>query len=227
MAETCSTCRWSRAFADAENAGPVIDGRVRVKITGGIRCHHNAPSAGGFPHVQPDDFCGEWTAREGARIPPGQAVDDHFPHARKMVKPTFTVLGDAPTTPPSEGWIPWAGGECPVAEDTFGMVRFRDGVEIDMPLWLVGWAHMGNHRDIIAYQPRKPADFRLEAGKYYITATGERVGPLRVYGQTGEVPSRLAFCVRHNGCWTEEGDAWGDEKHDIVALAADQGGEQT
>jgi hypothetical protein len=256
MAETCSTCRWSKEF-NIGALGYKWDANLREHFLDRadhfiLRCHKALPASDGFPRVQPDDFCGEWKAKPGPRIgrhdpypgydpldmrplPADQGGEGRIPwtggewakredeEVDQSTLPTAADVRGILTTPPSEGWIPWAGGECPVAEDTFGMVRFRGGAEGDYPLWLLGWNHVGNDRgNIIAYRVHKPADFRLEAGKYYITATGERVGP--VFDTKGE---NGLFMVKGRAlCWLPDGRTFpyhkADPRHDIVALAADQ-----
>ena len=56
--------------------------------------------------------------------------------------------------PAADGWIPWAGGECPLADGVWHRVRFRDGYEpapIENPLdWR--WTATGLRSDIIAYR---------------------------------------------------------------------------
>lgn len=59
--------------------------------------------------------------------------------------------------PDADGWIPWAGGECPLADGVWHRVRFRDGYEpapIENPLdWR--WTATGLRSDIIAYRVEK------------------------------------------------------------------------
>ena len=58
--------------------------------------------------------------------------------------------------PDADGWIPWAGGECPEAEEVLVEVRLRSGAEcINQEAkmgadWL--WDHDGGPGDIIAYR---------------------------------------------------------------------------
>lgn len=52
-----------------------------------------------------------------------------------------------------EGWVTWAGGECPVPDGQRHKVRFRDGEEAldDAPeTWT--WEHLGKDSDIVAYK---------------------------------------------------------------------------
>ena len=59
--------------------------------------------------------------------------------------------------PDADGWVKWAGGECPVDGKTKVDVRFLNGDELfgcDTP-WLAGdydWAHENSTYDIIAYR---------------------------------------------------------------------------
>jgi hypothetical protein len=99
-----------------------------------------------------------------------------------------------PTSTIPEGFIPWHGGERPVAEGTVVSVRLRSQVTShESAAKSLRWDHLNEDdtriiTDIIGYRIHKPADFRLEAGKFYVTASGERVGPMRhssgAYGST-------------------------------------------
>jgi hypothetical protein len=99
---------------------------------------------------------------------------------------TGDALIEKPVIP--EGFIPWHGGECPVAGDTTVEVKLRNGVSFTGKARYLFWSRDGSIIGIIAYRVHKPADFRLEAGKFYVTASGERVGPMRhssgAYGST-------------------------------------------
>lgn len=58
--------------------------------------------------------------------------------------------------PAADGWIPWAGGECPVGPDAWVEAKLRDGKAwIGKEAqrgeeWL--WDHEGGSDDIIAYR---------------------------------------------------------------------------
>jgi hypothetical protein len=133
------------------------------------------------------------------------------------------VKGQLPPTIP-DGFIPWPGGECPVAEGTVVDYLMRScGLRQEERAERLRWEHIGHEgvTDIIAYRVHKPADFRLEAGKYYITASGERVGPIErgSYGWFMITKKRLY--------WHEDGTCSKDRAiHDtccaILALAANQ-----
>ena len=63
---------------------------------------------------------------------------------------------------PDDGWIPWKGGECPVAHGTVVDVRYRDGWEGDGLASKWRWHHATQESsdvkglDIIAYRVVKP-----------------------------------------------------------------------
>jgi hypothetical protein len=133
-----------------------------------------------------------------------------------------------PTSTIPEGFIPWHGGECPVAEGTKVETMLRNGEP-----WVLEnaenffWLHE-DADDIIGYRVHKPADFRLEAGKFYVTASGERVGPVEENDEYCDVP----FSVNTRG---READfdrsgiclAWAlpyPERNNILALSSNQGG---
>ncbi len=125
-----------------------------------------------------------------------------------------------PTIP--EGFIPWPGGECPVSNTTLTQVELRDKettrkLKLDYRWeWKKG---SQEPNDIIGYRPAKPDNFRLEAGKFYVTASGERVGPMRIY-DAGAGLFDLSY--DDDRLWLSEGSASGGPRDDILALAANQ-----
>ena len=70
---------------------------------------------------------------------------------------THLSVGQKTTPQPSEdGWIPWAGGKCPVGDDVIAQVKGSDGwVDTDRA-HLYDWHHTGSPFDIIAYRVVKP-----------------------------------------------------------------------
>ena len=64
--------------------------------------------------------------------------------------------------PADDGWIPWEGGECPVAHSTIVNVRYRDGWEGGGLASKFRWLHATQESsdvkelDIIAYRVVKP-----------------------------------------------------------------------
>ena len=66
-------------------------------------------------------------------------------------------VGQETTPQPSEdGWIPWAGGECPVGSEVVVTARFRFGERITIPAKALRWFHAYDEGDIIAYRVVKP-----------------------------------------------------------------------
>lgn len=59
-----------------------------------------------------------------------------------------------PATPDADGWITWAGGECPVPGDTVVEVRVRDGARDTnrADTWFVCWKNDNMPEDIVAYR---------------------------------------------------------------------------
>jgi hypothetical protein len=154
------------------------------------------------------------------QIPTSTLPEGHYPYC-------FETGGQIYTIP--EGFIPWHGGECPVAGRTVvdHVLRCRYVVH-ESAAKSLRWDHLneGDTRiitDIIAYRIHKPADFRLEAGKFYVTANGERVGPMvekdRRYGS--------GFSVGDTRLWDHYGKlvtGTGSLDHlsDILALSSNQ-----
>lgn len=59
----------------------------------------------------------------------------------------------------SEGWINWAGGDCPVDSDAIVEVKFRNPSSYQFNNDRAGdfyWAHTGSNADIIAYRLQQP-----------------------------------------------------------------------
>jgi len=60
----------------------------------------------------------------------------------------------------SDGWIEWAGGECPVHPDTRIEYRLRDGTVATLAARHLQWGHKGAAYDIVRYRiVRPPLDF--------------------------------------------------------------------
>ncbi len=153
-------------------------------------------------------------AAEAARVKGGRITIDGTPYPNGL-------KAEAPTIP--EGFIPWPGGECPVASGTRGKVLLRDGsYSVSPTIWLCDWFHDTGDKpwEIIAYRIHKPADFRLEAGKFYVDATGKREGPMKPYkGFTG------FYADNSVGWWDSHGNGFATENGsvpDILALSSNQ-----
>jgi len=62
----------------------------------------------------------------------------------------------AATQPDADGWIPWAGGKCPVDEDALVEIWRRDGVQLvgdeARPAIRWSWSNCNVLSDIIAYR---------------------------------------------------------------------------
>jgi len=59
------------------------------------------------------------------------------------------------TTPQStDGWIPWSGGECPIAKSEKVTVRLRSGRETQRGqyAWTLRWNRLELDGDIVAYR---------------------------------------------------------------------------
>ena len=87
------------------------------------------------------------------------SVED-FKQAREIIAKAEATL--AAPQPVDDGWIPWKGGECPVAHGTVVDVRYRDGWEGDGLASKWRWHHATQESsdvkglDIIAYRVVKP-----------------------------------------------------------------------
>jgi hypothetical protein len=131
-----------------------------------------------------------------------------------------------PTSTIPEGFIPWHGGECPVAGDTTVEVKLRNGVSFTSKARYLLWSRDGSIIGILAYRVHKPADFRIEAGKFYVTASGERVGPVEANDEHYDFPFSINTRGREAD-FTADGicKAWAlphPERNNILALSSNQ-----
>lgn len=72
-------------------------------------------------------------------------------------------LSEEATPAADDGWIEWAGGECPVSPDALIQVQFRIDTreqaarsEFEDGDCALVWEHSGSLGDIIAYRVVKP-----------------------------------------------------------------------
>ena len=93
--------------------------------------------------------------------------DEAILHLRSLTRGRSKAIAKAESTlaapqPADDGWIPWEGGECPVAHGTVVDVRYRDGWEGDGLASKWRWHHATQESsdakevDIIAYRVVKP-----------------------------------------------------------------------
>ena len=84
----------------------------------------------------------------------GEQLDLAFAQAHDAIARAEAALAEP--QPDADGWIPWAGGECPVDSKDWVEAKLRDGKawisEEGQPgeEWL--WDHDGGADDIIAYR---------------------------------------------------------------------------
>ena len=124
--------------------------------------------------------------------------------------------------PIPQGFIPHDGGPRPVADGTKGAIlcRGKEKPYLYTPSRLdsVHWDHGGCEYDIIAYRIERSPDFKVEAGKFYITASGERVGPM-----IGAVYKWINGRFSNSDPeWENNGSRRRNTDSDLLALAADQ-----
>jgi len=63
----------------------------------------------------------------------------------------------AEPAPAPDGWIKWAGGECPVGKDTVVEVEARDEDKMVASAGAFRWSHKNQLGDIISYRVVQPA----------------------------------------------------------------------
>lgn len=65
-----------------------------------------------------------------------------------------------------DGFIPWAGGECPVQHNIKVDLKFRDGEQSSRKLHagIYYWRHLGNGSDIVAYKVVEEAKINFPSG---------------------------------------------------------------
>lgn len=75
-----------------------------------------------------------------------------------------TGAGKTASAADADGWIEWAGGECPVPKNALVDVKLRNnGVDECSRADNWQWKHFGNHTDIIAYRLHQPQDANSRA----------------------------------------------------------------
>lgn len=113
-------------------------------------------------------------------------------------------------TLPVDGWIDWAGGECPVEPERLVDVKLRDGsifCGMDADGWR--WSDIGHNADIIAYRLHQPqeavqakADYEADLNDC-IGQQQEDLDALRtkmvgdIYLATGSITLNDAFNIAH------------------------------
>lgn len=99
-----------------------------------------------------------WAAARQALQPTSECLGSHL---AKDGLPPGDMPPSEPLAPSAEGWIEWAGGECPVENTARVDVRWSDGVVMQRKAaWLWRWEHTDSDPNIIAYRiaPPKPGD---------------------------------------------------------------------
>ena len=73
--------------------------------------------------------------------------------------PLFSELREYRVVPDEDGWLPWYGGECPVAAGTMVDVRYRRVLVEEKAAYahLSRWEHLPCDDDIVAYRVVKKA----------------------------------------------------------------------
>ncbi len=74
-------------------------------------------------------------------------------------KPIFNESKEYRVVPDEDGWLPWYGGECPVAAGTMVDVRYRRVLAEEKAVYahLSRWEHLPCDDDIVAYRVVKKA----------------------------------------------------------------------
>lgn len=68
-----------------------------------------------------------------------------------------------PPAPDSEGWIPWAGGECPVPQGDSVDYKLKNGAQFSRVLAVaLDWRATAPNYSIVAYRPAKPDSPQVE-----------------------------------------------------------------
>ena len=148
---------------------------------------------------------------ENLALPP--PPEGFFPYCFETGGPVYII---------PQGFIPHDGGPRPVADGTKGAIlcRGKEKPYLYTPSRLdsVHWDHGGCEYDIIAYRIERSPDFKVEAGKFYITASGERVGPM-----IGAVYKWINGRFSNSDPeWENNGSRRRNTDSDLLALAADQ-----
>ena len=73
--------------------------------------------------------------------------------ARQSIAKAEAILA---ATQSDDGWIPWAGGECPVERGDVVRVKAKNGDVDTDKAHFYDWWHTGGPNDIVAYREVKP-----------------------------------------------------------------------
>lgn len=123
---------------------------------------------------------------------------------------SHSIAGTGKAYPPKkdDGWIDWAGGECPVEEGTLVDVRYLDGSEnhhvgagivcdasgSDSNWCAEDWTHRGYRKDIIAYRLHQPQDANSRANDDRLAGDAEQaLREVASSGASGAVYEKLAY----------------------------------
>jgi hypothetical protein len=92
----------------------------------------------------------------------GWEIIQYMPIQKKWItvaNPNFSPEFMFHVVPDENGWLPWYGGECPVAAGTVVEVIYKGGPTIIMvQAHFIRWGHADKIRDIIAYRVIKEAE---------------------------------------------------------------------
>ena len=84
----------------------------------------------------------------------GEQLDLAFAQAHDAIARAEAALAEP--QPDADGWIPWAGGECPLADGVWHRVKFRNGDEcLDDQASSWGWGAPAGGFQIVAYRVEK------------------------------------------------------------------------
>lgn len=94
-----------------------------------------------------------------APIATAEDMAESFPYMERLAEAAIAraEAAMAEPQPDADGWIPWAGGGCPLADGVWHHVKFLNGdVCLDDQASSWGWGETAGGFQIIAYRLVKP-----------------------------------------------------------------------
>lgn len=104
-----------------------------------------------FPKDEEREAFERWLAEQGDGFHPCGDVDKAFAvwKAGREELRRAQLLDKQPAEP---AWIPWEGGECPLADGMIWEAKLRSGTHVKAKGLACRWDHNGRAGDIVAYR---------------------------------------------------------------------------
>lgn len=163
--------------------------------------------------AHPYDLVAEWSDAPQPDAEPDHTIGELLEMAHDRAAAT--------TQPDADGWIPWEGGECPVAWGAQVEARLRNGEILNDAATQLSWLDEGSGWDIIAYRLVTPAKDPAQIDTDQLARLGahvaEKVEPVDPPKSLRDEFAMHALAgimsQSHAGPkdWTKMGHGWGED----------------